>query len=93
MKSILQKEKCCYACGRIDGLHLHHIYGGAANRKISDKNGFTVYLCAYHHNMSNFGVHFDKRLDLILKKECQREYEKTHSRKEFMALIGKNYLD
>jgi hypothetical protein len=28
-----------------------------------------------------------------LKMECQREYERHHTRAEFMALIGRNYLD
>ncbi len=91
-KSIFQKEKRCYVCGRTDNLHKHHIYYGAANRKKSEQNGFTVYLCAHHHNMSDFGVHFDRELDLQLKRECQKKFEKTHSREEFMAIIGKNYL-
>lgn len=43
--------------------------------------------------MSDAGVHFDRALDLYLKREQQREYEKTHSREDFMRLIGKNYQD
>ena len=27
-----------------------------------------------------------------LKKECQEEFEKTHTHDEFMKLIGRNYL-
>lgn len=61
--------------------------------KVSEATGFTVWLCAAHHNMSNAGVHFDRALDLHLKQEQQREYEKTHSREDFMRLIGKNYLE
>lgn len=91
-KSILQKEKECYLCGSISQLHKHHIFEGS-NRKNSEKYGFWVYLCAGHHNMSNFGVHFDKSLDLKLKQECQCEYEKTHTRAEFMCIIGKNYME
>ena len=91
-KSILQNEKICYVCGRTNNLHKHHIFGGA-NRKTSERNGFTVYLCACHHNLSNEGVHFNRALDLEIKKQCQKEYEKTHKREEFMKLIGKNYLD
>ena len=91
-KSILQNEKVCYVCGRTYNLHKHHIFGGA-NRNTSERNGFTVYLCAYHHNLSNEGVHFNRTLDLDIKKQCQAEYEKTYKREEFMKLIGKNYLD
>lgn len=90
--SILQKDKKCLVCGDTVGLHLHHVYRGYANRKISDKLGFVVWLCGKHHNLSNDGVHFNKDLDLMIKKACQREYEKTHTRDEFMNHIGRNYL-
>lgn len=43
--------------------------------------------------MSDAGVHFNRDLDLHLKQEQQREYERTHSREGFMRLIGKNYLE
>lgn len=94
MKSIIQKSKYCWFCGTGNNLHLHHIFGGA-NRKASDKHGFTVYLCGYHHNLGGNGkcVHQCREMDLLLKQECQREFEKTHSREEFMEIIHKNYLD
>lgn len=90
-KSILQTEKECYITGRTYGLHLHHIYEGK-NRKKSDKYGFVVYLSPEWHNMSDYGVHFNRELDLRLKRECQAKFEETHTRAEFMAIIGKNYL-
>lgn len=92
MKSILQNEKKCLVCGTTENLHLHHIFFGNANRKISDKNGFTCWLCGIHHNLSNQGVHFNIKLDAEIKEMCQIEFEKTHTREEFMALIGKNYI-
>lgn len=92
MKSILQDGKRCFITGRINGLHKHHIYGGP-NRKISEKNGFYIYLVPEYHNMSNKGIHFDKEFDLEVKQMCQRKYEETHTREEFMNLIGRNYLD
>ena len=90
-KSILQTEKKCYITGYTGALHKHHIYGGP-NRRISDKHGFWVWLRPEMHNMSNEGVHFNKALDEELKMKCQAEYEKTHTREEFMKLIGRNYL-
>lgn len=92
-KSIMQTEKRCYVCGTTYDLHEHHIFYGTANRKQSEKHGFKVYLCGNHHNLSNEGVHFNHDLDLRLKRECQTKFEKTHSRDEFMRIIGKNYLD
>ena len=92
--SILQTEKECYETGRTDNLHTHHIYFGTASRKVSDENGFVVYLTGEYHNQSTVhGVHFDnKALDLRLKQECQRKFEETHSREDFMKLIGRSYL-
>jgi hypothetical protein len=54
-----------------------------------------VYLAGYLHNQSNEGVHGKngRELDLMLKQHCQMEYEKTHSREDFIKLIGRNYLD
>ena len=93
-KSILQDEKCCYITGTTYNLHLHHIYGGG-RRKISDREGFVVYLTGALHNQSNQGVHGKNghQLDMKLKQDCQRKYEETHTREAWMALMGKNYLD
>lgn len=91
MTSILQPERECWVCHTTRNLHLHHIYHGP-NRKVSDQNGFTVFLCFRHHNGSAFGVHFDAGLDQSLKRACQRKFEESHSREEFMKLIGRNYL-
>ena len=93
-KSILQTEKVCYITGQTNNLHKHHIFFGNPNRKISEDNGFWVYLAGYLHNQSSIGVHGKdgRELDLMLKQHCQRKYEETHTREEFMKLIGKNYL-
>ena len=94
MKSILQSEKVCYLTGSTYNLHRHHIYAGS-RRSISEREGFWVWLTGYYHNQSNAGVHGKDghELDWKLKQDCQRKYEETHSREEFIRLIGKNYLD
>ncbi len=91
-KSILQTKKECFLTGQPDGLHKHHIYFGNPNRKISEQNGFWVWLIPRFHNMSDEGVHFNRELDLKLKRICQAKYEETHSREDFIKLIGKSYL-
>lgn len=91
-KSIIQTEKRCYVCSTTYELHEHHIFGGTANRKQSEKYGFKVCLCGRHHNLSNQGVHFNRELDLRLKIACQSKFEENHSREDFMKIIGKNYL-
>lgn len=91
MESIIQKEKQCLVCHTKIGLHKHHVYYGPL-RKMSEENGFTVWLCGRHHNLSPEGVHSDRELDLEIKRLGQHIYEKSHSREEFMRLVGKNYL-
>lgn len=94
MKSIIQEFKCCLNCGITQNLHNHHIYFGIKNRKISDKNGFTCWLCHHCHEGTD-GVHGKNghELDLQLKRLCQEKYEENHSREDFIRLIGRNYLD
>lgn len=99
MKSYIQTEKECYLCRKLYGihndvnLHEHHVFEGIANRRISEKMGAKIWLCGKHHNLSDFGIHFNKDLDIKVKQEAQILFEKTHTRAEFMALIGRNYLD
>lgn len=91
-KSIIQNDKRCYVCDTPYNLHEHHVFGGP-NRKKSEHYGLKVRLCAYHHNMSDAGVHFDKNLDNRIKKTAQRVFElKKGSRELFMQEFGKNYL-
>lgn len=94
MESILQKERRCWFCGTTYNLHCHHIYFGA-NRKNSEKYGFKVFICGCHHNLGGNGqcVHRSREIDLQLKRACQRKFEETHTREEFISIIGKNYLD
>lgn len=62
---------------------IHEIYGGR-NRITSIKNDFTAPLCRQCHE--------NKFIQQWLKEICQKEYEKTHTREEFIKLIGKSYL-
>jgi len=90
--SILQSTKECYVTGRTDNLHKHHIYMGS-NRKISDKNGFWVWLTGEYHNQnSKIDVHHNWDFNLDLKMQCQHKFEESHTREEFIKLIGKSYL-
>ena len=52
-----------------------------------------MWLCQEHHE-GTYGVHGTKghQLDLYLKIECQKKYEETHSRNEFINLIGRSYI-
>ena len=84
----------CYVCKTTQGLHMHHIFYGLANRKQSEKWGCTCYLCGKHHNLSNDGVHFNKALDDLLKQECELWCLKTYgwTIDDFIKEFGRNYI-
>ena len=97
--SILQlKNGTCYLCKELNGdysyhwyLEEHHIYGGA-NRQISEAEGLKVYLCQECHRGRD-GAHRNIAKMRFLQQEGQRAYEKTHTRQQFMQLIGRNFLE
>lgn len=92
MKSIIQSKKECFFCKNISWLEEHHVFG-AANRNLSEKYGLKVYLCHWHHNEPPLGVHHNAINMGIIKRAAQQVFEQTHSRKEFISIFGKNYLD
>ena len=101
-KSILQDEKECFITGATEGLHKHHIYGGNPNRKISEEQGFFIWLTPALHTNSNECVHKNHPFSLTLKKMCQLAYEdklmldqgisRESARDRFMKMIGRNFL-
>ena len=93
MKSILQNKKESYISGNTYNLEEHHIFFGTANRKVSEKNGLKVWLTSEEHR-GTYGVHgkLGRDLDIRLKQDAQKKYEETHTREEFIKLIGKSYL-
>ena len=101
-KSLFNTKKgTCYICGCHGYTERHHIFGGVANRRLSEEDGLWVHLCLSHHNTPPNGVHFNPQLALYLHREGQEAYEqkmaqnglnKAEARKAFMERYGKNYL-
>lgn len=91
--SIIQDKKECIVCGSGYNIHTHEVFFGK-NRQKSIEQGCCVYLCGYHHNQSDRGVHFDKKLDLALKKLMERRWLEYYNKTidEFIKEYGKNYL-
>ena len=91
--SILQNEKKCYVCGATQNIHIHEVMFGR-NRNNSIKDGCCVYLCGYHHNQSNKGVHFNHKLDMQLKKEMEKRWLEYYHKsiEDFIKKYGRNYL-
>ena len=59
-------------------------YIGGSNRKRSIENGFVTLICR--------NCHQNEKIIAKLKIKYQKKYEKTHTREEFIKLIGKSYI-
>ena len=92
MKSIVQEDLSrCYVCGCSQGLEIHHVMSGMANRPLSTKYKLLVALCAEHHR-GKTGVHQDYSLNLCIKHDAQLAFEKKHGHTLWMKTFQKNYL-
>ena len=100
-KSIMQEEDgTCYLCVLLHGddsrknyREEHHVFGGTANRKLSEKYGLKVKLCYPHHNMPNGpeAVHFNKRIRQILQEEGRKAFLRNHTEEEFREIFGRSF--
>ena len=82
-KDIVKEGICDYCHKYSKRLDPHEVYGGS-NRKRSMKNKFIKMLCPKCHS--------NEEIINKLRKDVQKEYEKFHTREEFIKLIGKSYL-
>ena len=91
----------CFICNSNDRVAKHEAFGGP-NRDKSKQYGLVYELCGPHHNLSNIGVHFDKDLDLKLKKHAEKiwimantddniPYEERINK--FIEVFHKNYIE
>lgn len=99
--SIIQpQDGGCYLCEKLHGdyspkkIEEHHVYFGPGLREISERWGFKVYLCRKHHVHAGGpeAVHRNHETCLLVQQDVQRAFERTHSRQQFMEIIGRNYL-
>ena len=74
----------CYYCGKEGKMDLHEIYGGT-NRKRSIENGFVVPLCRICHS--------NEKIIQYLRIKIQKEYEKNHTREDFIKMFGKSLIN
>jgi len=81
----------CYVCGSTN-VEYHHALFGAKYRKLADKYGLIVALCPEHHR-GKYSPHFDRELDLELKRKAQEEFEAVHGHEAWMRVFGRNYRE
>lgn len=91
--SILQEEKKCLVCNKKIDLHIHEVFYGR-NRNNSIKDGCCVFLCSTHHNMSDKGIHFNKKLDLEVKIKMEKRWCEYYNKtpEDFLERYKINYL-
>lgn len=83
-KNIVKKGICQNCDKYSERLDPHEVFGGS-NRQRSIKYGFVKRICRSCHNSED---EINK-----LRKKTQLEFEKNHTREEFIKIIGKSYLD
>ncbi len=89
----------CFLCARLHNdfgykyTEEHHILFGSGQRENSEAEGLKVYLCLDHHRTGKEAVHNNQEIRELLCRIAQEEYEKTHTREEWMEISRKNYLD
>ena len=78
-----------------DSLVRHEIFYGVRNRQKSIDDGLVVFLTPDMHNMSNYGVHFNKSFDKELKQLGQKVWMEYYNKsiEDFIKRYGRNYLD
>ena len=87
-----EKAEFCTLCGSPYQLETHHVFNQAYKKK-SEKYGYLLTLCNACHTGSRNSVHNNADLRKRLKAEAQKHFEVSHSRQEFMAIFGRNYLE
>ena len=78
----------CFICGANTETARHEVFPGA-NRQVSKKYGFWYNTCPRCHDMWHLK-------DPVIRRETQEMaqtlFERTHTREEFMQIIGRSYL-
>ncbi|MCM1213290.1 MAG: hypothetical protein NC331_11440 [Lachnospiraceae bacterium] len=90
----------CYLCmllhgdhGRRTVLEEHHVMGGTADRRLSERYGLKVYLCPQHHRIHREeSPHQDRATNALLHRKAQEAFERAHSHGEWMEAFGRNYI-
>ena len=83
------RKGVCYLCGYHGQTHRHHIFG-AANRRLSERDGLYVHLCPSCHG----NVHADYAANVGLKRIAQVQWCRYYgkSKDDFIKEYGRNYL-
>ena len=100
-KSIMQDRETgqCYLCRLLHGDYSikpvrqeHHVMGGTANRRLSEKYGLKVWLDPDHHLYGQEAVHRNAEVAEILHREAQRAFVRNYPDRDFKEIVVKNFV-
>lgn len=93
MRSILDTDKnTCFICAHYGPTELHHVFNGA-DRKHSDADGLTVYLCHTCHQRIHNGI--DGSAEMFALKQWAEKKALEHygwTEEDFRKRYRKSYL-
>ena len=81
----------CFLCGcTTDRIERHHLIGGTANRRLSDRYGLVVDLCRRCHRLA----HSDNETRILLHQYGEKLFmdQQNATVEDFIRVFGKNYL-
>lgn len=89
MKSVIQKERECYICGRTEPLQVHHCFEGAYRAKAEEYGG-KMYLCCACH----IRAHENETMLQFLRERAQKALMNYYgwTEEEFRQHIGRSFL-
>ena len=78
---------------RLPGTHRHEVFGGP-DRQLSIEDGLVIYLRPELHNMSNKGIHFNKKFREYAQKIAQERWMEFYNKTEddFRKRYRRSYL-
>ena len=85
------ENQWCFKCHRTIKCDFHHLLN-KTEKKFSETSGCWVWLCRGCHRFIHDTAE-GQRIWKRWKSQAQAEYEKTHSREEWMKHAHKNYED
>lgn len=99
--SIMQHkdDKRCFLCMLLENDHRNHSYTEehhvlyGSRKWISDAYGLRVNLCRKHHRQDNEALHDNHEYSELLKQEAQKAFIEAYPALDWMAIVGKNYLE
>ena len=90
----MQEERECYITQSTTRLHKHHIFGGTANRRLSEEFGLWIWLRADWHVGTPYSIHNNPMLMKRIQREGQLKAMECYgwSEADFRKVFGRSFL-